>query len=141
MIKYQVTIFVVLGMASQPILADQQQWLEKADAARALIVVNQATSVRSFCAPCNESHSELQIVTSAEVKSVHNSDASVSDAGWSLYINGQPVDLAYIYIPQETGWLFWRKDRWQNLAIRLALPVSDVDEFLSPEQLAVSVFK
>ena len=45
---------------------------------------------------------------------------------WQVYLNGAPVDLAYLYVADGEG--------WENLALRLGLPASDVPRRLNAAQ-------
>jgi hypothetical protein len=130
---WKVILFAALVLTFQPAFADQQALVEKRDAERALALVKETKAVRFYCARCGELTSILERVESAEIRYVgtvkgFNDPVSGSPIQfWKLYINGNPVDLAYTYILQDR--------KWQNLAIRLSLPVEDVEEFLSESEL------
>ncbi|HXW68330.1 MAG TPA: hypothetical protein VEJ88_01880 [Dissulfurispiraceae bacterium] len=130
---WKIILFAALVLTFQPAFADQRAYVEKRDGERALALVKETKAVRFYCAPCREQTSVLERVESAEIRYVgtvkgFNDPISGSPIQfWQLYINGKPVNLAYTYILQDR--------KWQNLAIRLSLPVEDVEEFLSESKL------
>lgn len=130
---WKVILFAVLVLTFQSAFADQKAYVEKGDAERALALVKKTEAVRFYCAPCDDQTSVLERVESAEIRYVgtvkgFNDPVSGSPIQfWQLYINGKRVDLAYTYILQDR--------KWQNLAIRLSLPVEDVEEFLSESEI------
>ncbi len=105
------------------VFADQAAWIEKSDADKANQTINPGIVLRKFCAPCGDSAWTAITVKKVEVKHKGGSNYQVE-------INGQGIDLAYVYIEKN--------NRWVNLAIHLGLTVSDVPEFL-PDQNAPAI--
>lgn len=116
-----------------PAWADQQEYVSKKDAERALATVKNAGAVRTFCAPCKEKVAVLLKVNTAVIDQVPGND---EPPYWVLSVNKQSIDLAYAYVPVESGFWFWRKTKWRNMARILSLPAEDVPEFLSDTQMA-----
>lgn len=123
-------------LAVHPVWADQQDYVSKPNAERALAIVKSVKAVRTFCAPCNEKVSILLEVKTAGVSEILPIAVSEDPHYWELSVNDQSIDLAYAYVPVQSGFWFWRKVKWRNIASMLSLPVSDVPEFLSESQLA-----
>lgn len=128
--------FAVLALfVAHSAWADQQEFVSKSDAERALAIVRNAKAVRTFCAPCNEKVSVLLKTDAAQVSKVPPSPNGESSDYWLVSIGNQSLDLAYTYVPVQSGFWFWRKEKWKNVARMLSLPVSDVPEYLSEAQL------
>jgi hypothetical protein len=127
-----------LLLVAQSAWADQQEYVSKADAERALAIVKNAKVVRTFCAPCNDKVSALLNAHAARISEVPPGPGGDSSVYWLVSIDHQSLDLAYTYVPVQSGFWFWRKEKWQNLARMMSLPVSDVPEFLSEAQLGAS---
>lgn len=95
--------------------ADQAAWVSESDAVRASQLISPGTIVRQFCAPCGDDRWTEVPVAGIEVR-------QVSETHYQVFINGRGTDLAYLY--------FLREGKWQNMALFLNLPVSDVPVYL-----------
>ncbi|MDR3279073.1 MAG: SH3 domain-containing protein [Synergistaceae bacterium] len=105
--------------------ADQAALVSRNEAERASVVLKAQIDIRNFCEPCGDAPPEAEIV----------SRVSVSDEGedyWSVSVNGEGVDLAYIYVYDGTG-------RWVNLARKLGINVTGVSESFTEERMSAIV--
>jgi hypothetical protein len=132
---FRLLLAAMILLVAPPTWADQQEYVSKSDAERALALVKEANAVRTFCAPCNEKVSVLLKVGAAEISEVSPVAGSDEPPYWMLSINDQSIDLAYAYVPVRSGFWLWRKEKWRNVARILSLSVSDVPEFLSESQM------
>jgi hypothetical protein len=107
---------VIAFCLAAPASADQAAYISKADADRAVKLLNNVATIKSYCAPCGDATAETMAVN--DIKEV-----DVNYEGyWEIQINGQGVDLAYIYFPENK--------KWRNVAMALNIPVQDVPEFI-----------
>ena len=112
--------------------ADQQAYVSAPEATRALQVLVANRSVHAFCAPCGDTLSQPVPVRDVSIGRVwEGSSARPYQDGqgqtfWEVYLNGEAIDLAYVYVRDG--------DRWENLALRLGLPASDVPRTLPVAQ-------
>jgi uncharacterized protein YecT (DUF1311 family) len=107
---------LLLLVAADVALADQQAWVARADADRAAALLPVGAEVRLYCAPCDDPAPTSLRVARVEVASTGYQEL------WELRLNGDPVDLAYTYVD--------RGQRWENLALLLGLEAQDVPRFL-----------
>ncbi|QTA79627.1 Lysozyme inhibitor N-terminal domain-containing protein [Desulfonema limicola] len=115
-ILFYITIFLL--MTELPASADQAAWVLKADADKAVQMIDPGIEIRTFCQPCGETSWTSVIVNQVELK-------NSSGQYFQVFINGQGVDLAYCYINKD--------GKWKNIAIILGLDVSGVSEFIIDE--------
>jgi len=111
---------IVLGfsffiISATTAFADQAIWIKKSDADKALQMIHPGMTVRKYCAPCGDS-----TWTSLTVKEVKVNQKEKDF--FEVNVNGEGIDLAYIYIENQ--------GRWRNLAMMLNLNVADVPEYL-----------
>jgi uncharacterized protein YecT (DUF1311 family) len=106
----------LLVLVTTTAAADQQAWVSRRDADRAAALMQVGTSIRLFCAPCDDPAPTTVRIARVEVKSTGTGDL------WEVEVNGQPVDLAYTYVERD--------GRWQDLALLLGLEAQDVPRFL-----------
>lgn len=106
---------VFLMTCSGTAFADQAAWISKTSATRAENLISPGTKVRRYCAPCGDTRWIEVEVDRIETR-------KVSDSNYQLFLNGDGVDLAYVYLP--------RGQKWRNLGLILNLPVTNVPEFL-----------
>ncbi|MFP4391209.1 MAG: lysozyme inhibitor LprI family protein [Desulfococcaceae bacterium] len=112
-------LFLALGwMGTTPVLADQAAWISRDDAERAARRIENASTIRKFCAPCGDNEWTTVPVRRVEVRNPSGDHHEVA-------VNGEGMDLAYTYL-SENG-------RWRNLALAMGLEVSGVPEFLATE--------
>lgn len=129
--NFRLPLAVAALLFTHTALADQQLWISKPDAEKALALVNEAGSIRTFCAPCKETTSELVKVKRTDVERASDDDPNY----WTLSVNGEGIDLAYAYAPVREGFWLWRKTKWRNIANMLSLHVEGVPEFLSESEM------
>ncbi len=96
--------------------ADQAAYISKVDADRAIQLLHNAGTVKSYCAPCGDARAE-----SIAVNAIRKADVNYA-GNWEVQINDQGVDLAYLY--------FLENNKWRNVAMALGIPVQDVPEFI-----------
>lgn len=117
MIKIQFTAFVIMLCTALQAFADQAIYLDKVDAERAVALLKNAESLKTYCAPCNDPSVKHIVVASILSAKVNYQDF------WEVQINGKGEDLAYLY--------FLDNNKWRNVAMALNIPVSDVSEFIT----------
>lgn len=121
---------VLLLLAAGPAAADQYSYVSVQQAAQAMQAIAEQDVVHAFCAPCGDARSRPLRVRQVDIGRVWDgSGAQPYRAGdgqtfWQVYVNDAPVDLAYVYVHAD--------GRWENLALRLGLPASDVPRTLDP---------
>ncbi len=103
-----VLVLLAVGAAS----ADQQAWVARADAEAAASILPPSGLIRHFCAPCGDTSWRDEQVVSVEVASTGSGDY------WEVLVNGNGIDLAYVYVETDGG--------WRNLARMLDLEVTGV---------------
>ncbi|MCC6142991.1 MAG: DUF3298 and DUF4163 domain-containing protein [Candidatus Hydrogenedentes bacterium] len=92
--------------------ADQFAYVTQAQAHKAAAVLSEVAEVQHFCAPCGDEAPRSESVDNVEVKPAGYEDY------YEVLVNGQGVDLAYVYIKTDEGWV--------NLALEQGLEASDV---------------
>ena len=121
-------LLLVAGAAQ----ADQYSYVTVQQATQALHEIVRSPRVHAFCAPCGDSRSQPMGVAQVEIGRVWEGAGANpyrADDGqtfWQVYVNGEPIDLAYLYVQDGRG--------WENLALRLGLPAVDVPRRLTPAQ-------
>jgi hypothetical protein len=121
--KKIMTIFLTLVFAltfAFSVFADQAAYISEKDAKRAVKLLKKKKQIKHFCEPCSDT--EIETVEIETIEAVHTD----TEDYWEVKINGQGVDLAYIYYEKK-------KDKWQNVAMKLKIEVSDVSEYLTGE--------
>ncbi len=112
--------------------ADQYSYVTVQQAAQALQVIAGDDIVHAFCAPCGDAQSRPVPVRQVEIGRVwEGASAQPYRAGdgqtyWQVHVNGEAVDLAYVYVRGAGG--------WENLALQMGLPAEDVPPRLAPAQ-------
>ena len=99
-----------------PASADQAAYISESDADQAIKLLKNVATVKSYCAPCGDA-----TATTMAVSDINKVDVKY-EGYWEVQINGQGVDLAYIYFPVN--------NKWRNAAMALNIPVQDVPEFI-----------
>lgn len=85
---------LVLSLSTVAALADQCAWVSESTARAALDKIRPAKAVVQYCEPCGESEPKLIPVTTTDIRKVEDQDY------FELTVNGNPEDLAYLFIPQ-----------------------------------------
>jgi hypothetical protein len=114
--KGHVAAFIITVSLALPASADQAAYITKVDAERAHNLLKNTGTLKYYCAPCRDAG-----VESIAVRDMRKADVNYKGY-WEIRINGDGVDLAYLY--------FLENDRWRNVAIALSIPVQDVPEFI-----------
>lgn len=97
-------------------MADQAAYITQAEAEGAKYLLSQASTIKSYCAPCGDSTAIVVAVRQVDV--VHTGYEDF----WEVQINGEGIDLAYSYFLEGT--------LWKNIAIQMGIPVVEVPEFI-----------
>ncbi len=82
----------------EPTPAAHAHILNAGELKKALQVLQQTRTVRHFCAPCADTAWREERVLKVAQSRLESGDE------WSLLINGNPVDIAYLYIPTKRVW-------------------------------------
>lgn len=96
--------------------ADQAAYISKDKADIAANILRSTSAIRHYCQPCGDKQ-----WTEESINSVKSEDTGYENY-WQVLINGKGIDLAYVYLETDGG--------WQNMAIMLAIEVSDVAQIL-----------
>ncbi len=113
---------VVLSSLPAAARADQLEWLSMDQAATAQARIAEVGVIRHFCEPCRDNASRAERVEDVEITPIPSSDGQ-----WNVRVNGQPVDLAYVFVPKD--------GEWRNLALDMGLDASSVAATLRPREL------
>jgi hypothetical protein len=84
--------------------ADQAFCVSDKEAEAARRVLQAQREIRHFCEPCGDTEPKTEVI--ATVRIVH-------DCGTEVHVNGEGIDLAYVYV-LENG-------EWVNLALKLSI--------------------
>ncbi len=116
-----VVILCLLALVPpQPARAAHAHVLNADELKKALSVLRQARVVRHFCAPCADTTWREERVGRVE-------PTQLESAGeWSIALNGNSVDIAYLYVPSQRA--------WRNVAEAAGITYPDI-----PAQLDSSV--
>ncbi|MBC7973608.1 MAG: hypothetical protein H7138_01390, partial [Myxococcales bacterium] len=111
----------LVALTAAPARADQCQWLEDpAVATRAMRELASHPEVISYCEPCGDA------APGAPYSVASTSIRRVDPSAVTLVVDGQEVDLAYLYV--KTG-----ERQYRNLAALAGCPTSDVSPSLRVE--------
>lgn len=113
----------ILMMLVLPIiaLADQAAYITKAEAERAAALLKTAKQIKHYCALCED-----KSVRTEDVETVESAAAGYQNY-WEVKINGEGIDLAYVYFLDKN-------DKWKNVAKHLNVEVDDVPKFLPADE-------
>lgn len=114
--KKIVTILLLLALPLVA-LADQAAWITKEQAKKTVVLLKNKKQIKHYCAPCED-----KTVRTEDVETVAAEHAS-DENYWEVKINGEAVDLAYLYFQTKDG-------KWKNVAKELDIDVEDVPKFL-----------
>jgi hypothetical protein len=104
----------ILGVAE----ADQAAWVSREKAEAAATVLREQDEIKLWCEPCGDLYPLLRAVGVVEAR-------REEDDYWSVCVNGESLDLAYVYV-MDGG-------RWVNLAKKLSIDVDGVSSVLYDE--------
>ena len=102
--------------------ADQAAYIAEAQAEAAVQWLRPGSEVRHLCEPCDEKVPRAEKVTKTEVR------YTGMESFYEVLLNGNPVDLAYLYAQVDGEWV--------NLAAHLGLDVAEVSLRLNAEGTA-----
>ena len=108
----QFLILCALMLVAVSAYSDQQAYISLPDTIRTVKVLEQQNEFVDYCSLCDGS--TPQIIQIESVKTVFTN----YEGFWELYINDQPIDLAYAYIFIDGAWV--------NLAYYMSLEVDSV---------------
>lgn len=84
-------LFTVATLFSITAMADQCQMVSRAEAERALLLIQPGSTVSTFCELCGDTKpTRTEVVSSVS--------AAITDGTSVVSINGESVDLAYLYL-------------------------------------------
>lgn len=110
--KFFALTFIAVAFASNA-MADQCQYITKAQAVKAAKLLASAKSIDHFCEPCNEARpTHLQVLTQLGLR------YTGSNEYWTVSVNNEDIDLAYTYVNSK------------NLAMLVKCDVHGVSETL-----------
>ena len=112
--------YLAIICSSTVLLSDQAAWITKREAIAASRFLKIGDIVYSYCAPCGDPNALMIEVSSISVKSVGEKRYH------ELRINNIGVDLAYIYVIQDS--------KYENLALLSNIEVQNVPKYLSDEK-------
>ena len=115
--KLIISIFI-LAITAISILADQAAYITKAQAEKAAAFLKDKKQIRHYCAPCDDKGDKVEDISTVEAVAVKESQPH-----WEVKVNGEGIDLAYVYFQDKKG-------KWKNLAKEMKVKVDDVPKSL-----------
>ncbi|MEM8963120.1 MAG: DUF3298 domain-containing protein [Acidobacteriota bacterium] len=116
-------ILSLLALGATPIAADQAAVISPEQADAALAYLTPGTIIRHHCAPCGDTD-----FTDATIETRKQLEWSDTSNLVEIVVNGEPIDLAYVYVRQREG--------WHNLALLIGMTeVTDVPRLLTASTL------
>lgn len=118
MLKKFFAIICLSTLLAVSAFADQAAYVTQKQAEKAAAFLKDKKEIRHYCAPCDDKGDKTEAVSTV--------DAVVADASkgyWEVKVNGEGVDLAYVYFRTKNG-------KWKNLAKEIGVKVSDVPKYL-----------
>lgn len=109
---------VVTAVMATAVFADQAQWVTREQAEKAVALLKDKKQIRHYCNPCKDKGDKVEDINSVDFAKVEDEDNF-----WEVKVNGDSVDLAYVYFMDKKG-------RWKNVATELKIKVSDVPKEL-----------
>lgn len=116
-IKHITLALVLTVFAATAVLADQAAWITKEQAEKAATLLKDKKQIRHYCNPCKDKGDKIENIDTVDVAKIENENF------WEVKINGDGVDLAYVYYLDKKG-------RWKNVAREVKIKVSDVPKEL-----------
>jgi hypothetical protein len=124
------TLFLTILLITELAFCDQAVVIPKIPADRAATLLKGAKSVIHYCAPCDDDKTLRESVKSVSVKVW---DGGKTRNQFTVSLNGNKIDLAYIYIEKGGSWM--------NLARLVNFEVIDVPTVLDTPPEKTEVFK
>jgi len=114
------TLVAILAIATViSVFADQAAYISKAQAEKAAAFLKDKKQIRHYCSPCDDKGDRVEDIGNVEAATVKDS----SEGWWEVKVNGEGIDLAYIYFRTKNG-------KWKNLAKELDIKVERVPKYL-----------
>ena len=110
-------ISVAIALFAVVAYADQAAYITKIQAEKAAAFLKDKKQIRHYCAPCDDKGDRVE-----DIENVEAAPAGYQQY-WEVKVNGEGVDLAYVYFLNEDG-------KWKNLAKELKVKVKDVPKYL-----------
>ncbi|MEP7074749.1 MAG: hypothetical protein ABI878_02980 [Acidobacteriota bacterium] len=117
MFKKLLIFLVVLFFFAMAVFADQAAWISKADAQKAAAFLKDKGEILHYCEPCDDKSKKLETIKTVEAAALG------TDNYWEVQVNGDGIDLAYVYFKNKDG-------KWKNLAREMDIKVKDVPKFI-----------
>lgn len=118
MLKKLFAVFCIGIALAVSAFADQAAYVTQKEAEKTAAFLKDKTEIRHYCAPCDDKGDKTEAVSKIE--------AVVADASkgyWEVKVNGEGIDLAYVYFKTKDG-------KWKNLAKEIGVKVHDVPKYL-----------
>ena len=112
-----VILSIALTIFAVAAYADQAAYITKVQAEKAATFLKDKKQVRHYCAPCDDKGDRVEDISTVEAVPAGYQQY------WEVKVNGEGVDLAYVYFQDEDG-------KWKNLAKELNVKVKDVPKHL-----------
>lgn len=116
--KKLIISLVILAISAISILADQAAYITKEQAQKAAAFLKDKKQIRHYCAPCDDKGDKVEDISTVEAVAVESSKPY-----WEVKVNGEGIDLAYVYFQDKKG-------KWKNLAKEIKVKVDDVPKTL-----------
>jgi len=117
--KLKLTLLaIILTIFAITALADQAAYIAQAQAQKAAAFLKDKKQIRHYCAPCDDKGDKVEDISTVEAVEVKDSKPY-----WEVKVNGQGIDLAYVYVQNKKG-------KWKNLAKEMKVKVEDVPKTL-----------
>ncbi|HOP28159.1 MAG TPA: hypothetical protein PKZ64_01215 [Spirochaetota bacterium] len=116
----KVFLSALIMLSFSCLYADQAAWITKDQAERGAALIRSSGKIRHFCAPCGDNFFRSENVHTVRAEKAAGS--TPGDRYYEVLVNGNGVDLAYIYV--LTGGV------WINAAMSLNIPVESVPRIL-----------
>jgi hypothetical protein len=116
--KKLIISLVILAISAISILADQAAYITKEQAQKAAAFLKDKKQIRHYCAPCDDKGDKVEDISTVEAVAVESSKPY-----WEVKVNGEGIDLAYVYFQDKKG-------KWKNLAKEIKIKVDDVPKTL-----------
>ncbi|HQU91594.1 MAG TPA: hypothetical protein PLK77_04815 [Pyrinomonadaceae bacterium] len=117
--KLKLTLLaIILTLFAITALADQAAYITKEQAEKAAAFLKDKKQIRHYCAPCDDKGDKVEDISAVEAVAVADSKPY-----WEVKVNGEGIDLAYVYFQDKKG-------KWKNLAKEMKIKVDDVPKSL-----------
>lgn len=112
-------VALLLLVTANLTFADQAAWISKTQAEKAAAFLKDKRQIRHYCSPCQDKGDRIEDVSTVVAEAVPDT----TEGWWQVKVNGEGVDLAYVYFKTKGG-------KWKNLAMELDIKVERVPKHL-----------